>query len=104
MSLAMGNFELFGGSLMLFLTNVVFIVLGTALVFWSVGIDTRPQKSNSKSQKQYVWTRYWFAAFVLLSTLLAIYMAAGFSHPFETDKHEIERQFEQTQIESSVES
>lgn len=103
MSLAMGNFELFGGSLMLFLTNVVFIVLGTAMVFWSVGIDTRPQKSNSKSQKQYVWTRYWFAAFVLLSTLLAIYMAF-FSHPFETNQHEIEREFEQSQVENSVES
>ena len=98
-SLAIGNFELFVGSLLLFLTNVVFIVLGTALVFWSVGIDTRPQKANSEKQKQYLWTRYWFAAFVVLSTLLVGYMAV-----VKSGKPGGERQPEQqTQIEQSAE-
>lgn len=97
MSLAMGNFDLFAGALLLFLTNVVFIVLGTALVFWSVGIDTRPQKSKSDNQKRYLWTRYWFAAFVLLSTLLAVFMALF--NPPDTNKQKNEKQHEQTQVE-----
>ena len=70
MALAIGNLWLSVGAFLLFLTNVVFIVLGTSMVFWSIGINTRPQKS-SKSQKPYLWTRYWFAAFVILSTILA---------------------------------
>ena len=99
MALAMGNFELFIGALLLFLTNVVFIVLGTAVVFWSVGIDTRPQKANSEKQKQYLWTRYSFAALVILSTLLVGFMAA-----VKPDKPDNERQPDhKTQIEQSVE-
>ena len=74
MALAIGNLWLSLGAFLLFLTNVVFIVLGTSVVFWSIGIDTRPQKSG-KSQKPYLWTRYWFAAFVILSTILATVMA-----------------------------
>lgn len=98
MSLALGNFSHCLGSLLLFLTNVVFIVLGTAIVFWSVGIDTRPQKSKSDNSKKYVWVRYWFASFVVLSTLLAIYMA----FPSETDQQETKEQ--QMQVENSVEN
>ena len=81
MALAIGNIGLSVGALLLFLTNVVFIVLGTSVVFWSVGIDTRLSKSGEKPDKHYVWTRYWFAAFVIASTVLAISMTV-FSNPF----------------------
>ncbi|QEG21171.1 TIGR00341 family protein [Mariniblastus fucicola] len=95
MSLASGNFPLCIGALLLFLTNVVFIVLGTAVVFWSVGIDTRPQKSGSENQRRYVWTRWWFGAFVVLSTLLATWMAIY--NPLKTDKSDEDRAGQQVQ-------
>lgn len=75
MALAIGNFVLWWGALLLFLTNVVFIVLGTSMVFWSIGIDTRLSKSKGKVDKRYLATRYWFAAFVVASTILAISLA-----------------------------
>ena len=78
LSLAIGDFVLCIEALILFLVNIVFIVLGTAVVFWSVGIDRRPQKSNKKSRENYVWTRYWFGAFVVASVLLTAFMA---THP-----------------------
>ena len=84
MALSIGNFELFFGALLLFLTNVVFIVLGTSIVFWSVGIDKRLSKSGDKVDKRYVWTRYWFAAFVIASTILAISMTM-LSNPFKIE-------------------
>ncbi len=75
MCLAIGDFGLCIEALLLFLVNIVFIVLGTAVVFGSVGIDTRPQNSGSKKTKQYLWTRSWFAAFVVASVLLITFMA-----------------------------
>jgi uncharacterized hydrophobic protein (TIGR00271 family) len=102
MALAIGNMTLSLGALLLFLTNVVFIVLGTSLVFWSIGIDTRQQKSGDKAHKQYVWTRYWFAAFVILSTVLATAMAL-FPHPFEQE-NKPEPKDVPAQVQSSTES
>jgi uncharacterized hydrophobic protein (TIGR00271 family) len=97
MSLAIGDVTLCVGSLLLFLTNVVFIVLGTAVVFWSVGIDTRPQKSGSENQKKYARTRYWFIAFVLLSTLLATLMAPLAELKSENDGEQQQQQNEKAE-------
>ena len=100
MALSIGDFELSTGAFLLFLTNVVFIVLGTAAVFWSIGIDTRPQKSKSENQKRYLWTRYWFAAFVIASTLLAIYGGVhSMGSNSKKDKENVEQSQEQTSVE-----
>ena len=80
MALAMGDVRLGIGASLLFLTNIVFIVLGTAMVFWAIGIDTRETKDKSK-RKQARWTRYWFAGFVIMSLLLAIGMGYNFWMP-----------------------
>ena len=96
LSLAIGNFVLCIEALILFLVNIVFIVLGTAVVFWSVGIDTRPQKSNSKSRKNYVWTRYWFGAFVVASVLLTAFMATHEESPSEAiHEQEVQQEIQQ---------
>ena len=79
MALTMGEPILCGGALLLFLTNIVFIVLGTAVTFWAVGVDTRPasseNSSNHSERSGATWPRYWFAAFVVISMLLATEMA-----------------------------
>ena len=77
MALTMGNWILCGGALLLFLTNIVFIVLGTALTFSAVGIDTRKVKAGESkdNHKPSSWPRYVFAVFVILSLVLAVEMA-----------------------------
>lgn len=97
MALAIGDLVLSVGAFLLFITNVVFIVLGTAGVFWSIGIDTRLEKSKSDNQKRYLWTRYWFAAFVVASTILATF---GAFHSMEGRA----RQPGQQQIEQPIEN
>jgi uncharacterized hydrophobic protein (TIGR00271 family) len=83
----LGNWELCLGALLLFLTNIVFIVLGTAMVFWAIGIDTRLQKrGDSGKRKQYVWIRYWFLAFVIASVALTAFMAIHNQAPFDAAK------------------
>ena len=76
MALTMGDLVLSGGALLLFFTNIVAIVLGTAVTFWAVGINTRLVKSADGSQmrRPKMWPRYWFIGFVILSFLLAIEM------------------------------
>ena len=74
LSLAMGDFRLFGGSLLLFGTNVVAIILGTAITFWAVGINNRVTGSGEESRKSSQWPRYVFLALVVLSFVLAIEM------------------------------
>ncbi len=93
MAFAIGNWVLCGGALLLFLTNIVFIVLGTALVFWAIGIDTRVTKDKSKT-KTAKWTRYWFAAFVVVSLLIATGMTITAMTP---DQKKDEDKQEQTQ-------
>ena len=68
LSLAMGDFILSAGASLLFFTNVIAIILGTAITFWAVGISTYIGKSG---QAVRVWPRYWFIGFVLVSCLLA---------------------------------
>ena len=73
MSLTMGDFVLSGGAALLFFTNIVAIVLGTAVTFWAVGINTRLVKSadGDRMRAPRMWPRYWFIGFVILSLLLA---------------------------------
>ena len=102
MYLSLGQLSLSLGAFLLFLTNVVFIVLGTAMVFWSIGIDTRKQSDNGKKTNRYLWTRYWFGAFVIASLILAICMAV-----FNPLKHARKKAEEQTQTQveqSSIET
>ena len=76
MALTMGDLVLGSGALLLFLTNIVAIVLGTAVTFWAVGINTRMVKNadGSNQRPPRMWPRYWLAALVILSFLLAIGM------------------------------
>ena len=71
LSIPMGNLQLSGGAMLLFFTNVIAIVLGTAVTFWAVGISTYTGKSG---QAVRIWPRYWFIGFVLVSLLLAAEM------------------------------
>jgi len=68
LSIPMGDLRLSGGAMLLFFTNVIAIVLGTAVTFWAVGISTYTGKSG---QAVRTWPRYWFTGFVLVSILLA---------------------------------
>lgn len=87
LALPMGDWTLAGGAALLFFTNVVAIVLGTAITFWSVGISTHVD-SDSEHQNVRVWPRYWFIGFVIVSCLLAAQMtywngseSSGFERP-----------------------
>lgn len=76
MALTMGDVVLSGGAALLFFTNIVAIVLGTAVTFWAVGINTRLVKSadGDSMRAPRMWPRYWFTGFVILSLLLAFEM------------------------------
>ena len=71
LALTMGDLTLSGGALLLFFTNIVAIVLGTAMTFWSIGISTRVGGDRTVQ----VWPRYWFLGFVIVSFLLAAGMS-----------------------------
>ena len=70
LALAMGDFFLCLGSLLLFATNIVAIVLGTAITFWAVGINNRIIKSDAgnTSRNAAKWPRYFFMAMIVLSS------------------------------------
>jgi len=72
LAVPLGSWILAGGAALLFFTNVIAIVLGTAITFWAVGISTYIDTDNG--QKPRAWPRYWFAGFVLISCLLAAEM------------------------------
>lgn len=71
LAIPMGDLQLSGGATLLFFTNVIAIVLGTAITFWAVGISTYIGKTG---QAVRAWPRYWFIGFVLVSLLLAAEM------------------------------
>ncbi len=81
--------DLATGSLLLFLTNIVAITLGTAVVFWSVGIDSRVESKPEDTRQKRIWPRYWFIGFVFLSVLLAGLMTwhNGIHRAHEKAKH-----------------
>ena len=70
-SLVADRLDLAIGSMLLFLTNIVAITLGTAVVFWAVGIDSRVEAKPEDTRPRRIWPRYWFIGFVVLSFLLA---------------------------------
>ena len=86
MASLMGDIGLGGGALLLFFTNIVAIVLGTAVTFWAVGIDTRLVKSaDGTRRKPRIWARFWFLGFVVLSIGLAVWME--YSHICDIYRH-----------------
>ena len=75
------SFQLSLGSLLLFLTNIVTIILGCTIVFWAVGIDARKsKKSKGDNRAERQWPRYFLMVFVLLSLILAAVMPYADSH------------------------
>ena len=58
-------------ALLLFFANIVAIALGTAITFWAAGVDSRSGQKTAEGKDAIRWPRYYFAAFVLLSVLLA---------------------------------
>lgn len=74
---ALGYWLVAIGASLLFLTNVVAIVLGTAITFWSVGISTHVDTDSGREPR--LWPRYWFIGIVVLSFLIAAEM---FIDPF----------------------
>ena len=72
LAMPLGSWHLSGGASLLFFTNVIAIVLGTAITFWAVGISTYVDPDSGRKVRN--WPRYWFAAFVLISCILAAEM------------------------------
>ena len=66
---SLGHWTVAGGALLLFLTNIVAIVLGTAITFWSVGISTHVDQDIARPPR--LWPRYWFIGIVIVSFLIA---------------------------------
>lgn len=62
---ANGDFEKGAGALLLFLTNMVTIILGTSLIFRAVGV-----RSQREGLNQARWPRYVLLLLVLLSVLI----------------------------------
>lgn len=69
-AIAVLDYRLSYGALLLFATNIVAIILGTTITFWLVGI--RRTKSNEKSR---IWPLWVFLFFILLTIGLTIMMS-----------------------------
>ena len=66
-ALAHGQFTKGGGALLLFLTNIVTIILGTSLVFRAVGVRSQKEGPNAAP-----WPRHVLLLLVLLSLLITM--------------------------------
>ncbi|MEM7785230.1 MAG: DUF389 domain-containing protein [Planctomycetota bacterium] len=73
LALSLGHLGHACGASLLFLTNIVAIVLGTAITFWVVGIKTR--KVVDKNRPVEMWPYYWFLTFVIASFIMAAAMS-----------------------------
>ena len=62
-----GEFFKGGGAMLLFVTNMVTIILGTSLVFRAVGVRSQKEGPNVAT-----WPRYALLLLVLLSVLVTI--------------------------------
>jgi uncharacterized hydrophobic protein (TIGR00271 family) len=71
-ALSHGEFTKGGGALLLFLTNMVTIILGTSLVFRAVGV--RSQKEGPNAAR---WPRHVLLLLVLLSLLITLLIESG---------------------------
>jgi uncharacterized hydrophobic protein (TIGR00271 family) len=67
---AKGHWHIAGGSLLLFFTNIVAIVLGTAFTFWAVGLT----RSKNDKQSMPSWPRWAFLGLVVLTIVLTAVM------------------------------
>jgi uncharacterized hydrophobic protein (TIGR00271 family) len=65
MSVALSNWKLMQGSLLLFLTNIVAIVLGTTITFWLVGLN-----GERRDRLAPHWPRWLLFGLVLFTILL----------------------------------
>lgn len=97
LALTMGSPTLAGGASLLFFTNIVAIVLGTAFTFWAVGISTRVGADGRPVQ---VWPRIWFAAFVIISFLLALLMSMFNLFEMPDDTEGLEKQARKSNVEA----
>jgi uncharacterized membrane protein len=68
-ALAHGDFVKGGGALLLFVTNMVAIILGTSLAFRAVGV-----RSQKEGQAVAAWPRYSLLLLVMLSILVTVMM------------------------------
>ena len=73
--LSVGELQLSIGALLLFLTNIVAIVLGTSCAFWAVGIGAVTKEKRKEGRAEPAWPRYLFVSFVVLSIALATTMS-----------------------------
>ena len=73
--LSVFQFKLSLGALLLFLTNIVAIVLGTCCAFWAVGIGVGVKEKRKEGRQDLSWPRYLFLTFVVLSIILATTMS-----------------------------
>ena len=73
--LAKLEFTLSIGALLLFFTNIVAIVLGTACAFWAVGIGVGVKEKRKEGRQIVAWPQYLFVSFVILSIVLATTMS-----------------------------
>ncbi len=71
--LALGNWHLAGGALLLFFTNIVAIVLGTAFTFWAIGLS-RSKKDGTPLPS---WPRWLFVLLVVLTIILTALMSVN---------------------------
>ena len=71
-ALSHGEFARGGGALLLFLTNMVTIILGTSLVFRAVGVCSQKEGPNGAR-----WPRHVLLLLVLLSLLMTILIESG---------------------------
>ncbi len=82
LAIAMADWWLSLGAFLLFLANIVAIVLGTTVAFWSVGISSRTEQEKIAGRKDPAWPIYLFAALVIASILVAgtVSMRDRFEH------------------------
>jgi uncharacterized membrane protein len=82
LAIAMLDFWLALGAFLLFLANIVAIVLGTNVAFWSVGISARTEQEKIAGRKHPAWPIYLFIALVISSILVAgtVSMRDRFEH------------------------
>ncbi len=74
-ALAIGEFELSFGALLLFFTNIVAIVLGSTIVFWAMGLNPQAMNFSGSGSKPRRWPGLLFILFVVISFLLAIFFS-----------------------------
>ena len=71
MALSTSHWHLAGGALLLFCTNIIAIILGTAMTFWSVGLTIKRNGDREHPN----WPTWTFLGLVIVAFLLTILMS-----------------------------